>query len=436
MQWWKQVRVGRGMWLASHPERTVSTSTVALVRMHSPTVALAAAMLAMACLLAWGSGPVLATEGNASTPTGVMSAAAQPTAAGGAGQPAGQNSGGKVPAAAAPAKNSVLHLADALQLAFAQGPDLRSAQLTLQGAKLAYEQAQADQLAQPSVLTALSAESAWKQAQLDYASSSANIALQVEQAYYDAIKADRTVALARNNLDSARQQADAVHLRYKLGAAANLDVLAADSAVGSAQADLDSALANQTLAYMKLNALLGRDLGAAVNLADDLNFTPAKIDLDKALAYALAHRGDVQKAQSNVDQAQKQVEVDDNAYTPSLTLARAKNQLALAQAALDAAKTAAVLEVRQNYAALQSAAAQVPLKQQALEQAKESLKVAQARYSAGANTALDLLNAQKAVYQAETDYLQAVFNYNVSLARFYNSLNLPFEERKSFTEGS
>jgi len=67
--------------------------------------------------------------------------------------------------------------------------------------------------------------------------------------------------------------------------------------------------------------------------------------------------------------------------------------------------------------------------------AKENLNIAQARFENGAITTLDLLEAQYNLYQAEIAYLQSIYDYNVSLARFFTKLGLSFDERPTFLKG-
>jgi hypothetical protein len=51
-------------------------------------------------------------------------------------------------------------------------------------------------------------------------------------------------------------------------------------------------------------------------------------------------------------------------------------------------------------------------------QAQEALRLASARLSAGAGTQLEVLNSRVEVTQAESNRIQALYNYNVALAEF------------------
>jgi hypothetical protein len=51
-------------------------------------------------------------------------------------------------------------------------------------------------------------------------------------------------------------------------------------------------------------------------------------------------------------------------------------------------------------------------------QAEEALRLASARLSAGAGTQLEVLDSRVQVTQAQSNRLQALFNYNAALAEF------------------
>ena len=51
-----------------------------------------------------------------------------------------------------------------------------------------------------------------------------------------------------------------------------------------------------------------------------------------------------------------------------------------------------------------------------VEQAEESLRLAEARFRAGTGTQLDVLSAQTALTEARSNEIQALYDYNVAIA--------------------
>lgn len=62
----------------------------------------------------------------------------------------------------------------------------------------------------------------------------------------------------------------------------------------------------------------------------------------------------------------------------------------------------------------------------ALEQAEESLRLARLRFQAGVGTQTDVINQQTALTEARGDLLDAIIEYNQSLAELQRAVsNLP-----------
>ena len=76
------------------------------------------------------------------------------------------------------------------------------------------------------------------------------------------------------------------------------------------------------------------------------------------------------------------------------------------------------LEVQQAYSNLQQARELIQSQEKTVEQAEEAERLAKARLDAGAGTQLDVLNAQVQLTTAQSTKLQALFDYNSSLAEF------------------
>ncbi|HHV61658.1 MAG TPA: TolC family protein [Firmicutes bacterium] len=329
----------------------------------------------------------------------------------------------------APSGAGKLTLKQAVDFAFQHSNAMKLASLGLEDANLAYRQAKADQLLRASILADLQAETAWQAAQKNHEIARLDLALQVEQAYYDVLRAKRALVISQENVERANKQLDIIRSKFKLGMVAKLDVITAESEVAGAQVDLSKAEANLALASMRFNQVIGRDLEVPVGLASDFTYEPVTLDVKKETERALASRLEILKARDAVELARKEVEVNNNDFTPPLVLAKSKIGLSRAEAELEDARANVLLEIKQDYEAMKDAERRIALQEKAFAQAQESLRIAKARYDAGVITSMDLFDAQRALYQADTARLQAVFDYNVALAKFYKSLGLSLHER-------
>jgi outer membrane protein TolC len=88
------------------------------------------------------------------------------------------------------------------------------------------------------------------------------------------------------------------------------------------------------------------------------------------------------------------------------------------QADLDFADTRrrVELEVRQAYSDYLQAQELLEAQKKTVEEAEESLRLAEARFRAGSGTQLDVLSAQTALTEARSNEIQALYDYNVANA--------------------
>lgn len=321
-------------------------------------------------------------------------------------------------------KQAPLSLAAALELAKSQSNQVILADLTLEDARLTYEDAKANQMVRPSPTTMQQAENAWQTAQRNRELARIDLDMQVESAYYDVLRATSSQDLAGRSLNSARVQLDSTKVRYNHGMVSDVDLLAAETAVASAEAELNRADAALLSAKMRLNRILGRDLAAPLELVDEFVYEPVAVDLDAALAKALETRLELQQSRNTLELRKTEVVINDNPYTPSLTTD--KSRLALKKAEIDLAEKELDirLEILQSYNTLKETERRIPIQQKNVDRAKESLRISQVRYEAGVITSIDLIDAQRALFQAETQMIQAIFDYNTQLAKFARSTGL------------
>jgi len=322
-----------------------------------------------------------------------------------------------------------LSLQEAVKLGLEKSNEARLAKEKLEEARVTFEEGKATLLLSPSIIQELSLQNTWKIAQRNYEMTLTQHALSVEQGYYNVLKAQQSLDLAQNNLKRAESQYQNIQTKYSLGMVAEIDLLSAELELNRAENEIQKSRRALALAQFQFNQLIGNRENQNYQLSDKLDFQPLEVNLEESLKYALAHRLEIEQAQDNVSLKEKEVEVNSNPYTPPLTLQKSKVQLSQAQINLENTQNSVILEVRQNYSTLKDAEELVPLQDQNSKIAQEKLRIAQAQFDAGLITTVDLLDKQYATYEAETAYLQAVFDYRVAQATFFTSLGMSLEER-------
>lgn len=315
-----------------------------------------------------------------------------------------------------------LALKDSLDLAFKNNGSVILAQDAVEDARLALEQARANNLLKPSPVMLHQAEAAYTNAQSSLNLAKLDLALEVEQQYYELLKAEDMLKIANEALQLAQEQLNVTMAKKEAGVAADLDVLKAKNQVSSAQANLGKAQRNRDVAVFTLNQTIGLSVDTQLSLADQFSYEPVSVDLEEATKEALTNRVEIAQAQATVELADLNVKLADNGYTPQLTLAR--NKLAANDAAvrLKQQQDKIVLAARQAYVNLKEAESRITLTSQKAQESKENLRITQLLYNADMATSLDVLTAQNASTQAEIDALEAIFDYNVAKAQFWRAL--------------
>jgi outer membrane protein TolC len=88
-------------------------------------------------------------------------------------------------------------------------------------------------------------------------------------------------------------------------------------------------------------------------------------------------------------------------------------------------------EVRQAILNLSEARESLLSQEKNVEQAQESLRIAELNFSEGLATTLDVSSAQAALTQAKTNYSQALYDYVVSLAELDKAMGMGWSSQES-----
>jgi outer membrane protein len=198
-----------------------------------------------------------------------------------------------------------------------------------------------------------------------------------------------------------------------------------------------------------------------------LEFTPAVYDLQTSLDAASANRPELLRLARTARAQERNIDIARSGYRPTLDVVgsyglykdsgsnrfrdsldgwtvglestwaifdgratagkvvQAKSQYRQADLQLKEQTLAVEVEVRTALSSLQEAGELAEAAVKVVEQAKESLRLADARYGAGSATQLDVLQAQVSLTQARDNQLQANYSYNVALANVRRAIGEP-----------
>jgi cobalt-zinc-cadmium efflux system outer membrane protein len=262
--------------------------------------------------------------------------------------------------------------------------------------------------------------------------------------YYNALKAYATVDLRRQDLAGATSDLRAANLRYGAGDAPKLDVVRAHVALANAQANLESAQVDLENAQEALAVETGEPVQvlSALSTASAPALLPA--EPARAVARALAQRGDLAAAQQAVHAEEAAVKVAERGVLPAVTVsagytggvdsgvavhgpsATVNLVVPVSHAAADRAwaERARLAQAQDKAAAIRrqivvsaAAAARTYAETQRATQAatrariaaQEQLHATQVGYRSGASSSLDVADARRTYVQAALAELNAVY---------------------------
>lgn len=187
--------------------------------------------------------------------------------------------------------------------------------------------------------------------------------------------------------------------------------------MAAAETEVLAAENSYRIAMMRLNKTLGVPLEQELTLTDSFKFVEAKPELLEVLAKArefdpqlMLYRETVAVQEVNFKQAKR-------VYTPNVYVYRqAEYDLAEARAKLAKQEQELEFAVRQALLNLKTAAGAYRVLDQNLESAREHLRVANLKLSAGVGTRIEAKAAAEELQRVENRMLEALYNYNLAAA--------------------
>lgn len=169
---------------------------------------------------------------------------------------------------------------------------------------------------------------------------------------------------------------------------------------------------------------------------DSFEIEPMKIDVDleEDLKFALENRLEIVRARNGVDVARKQVELTENDYTPAIARARAQIGLQRAEEGVQQAKDGIELEIRQIYQSLMDNERRLKVLEESINEASETLTITEDMYDAGVATDVEVLSAQTALTQSQTDRVNTLFDLRTAQVRYMHATARMFTDEGGDTQ--
>jgi len=292
-------------------------------------------------------------------------------------------------------------------------------------------------------------------------------------AFYGCLITKEFVKVAEEAVEVAEKHLKNVKSLYEVGMASKFDMLRSEVQVANLKPQLIKARNNLEIAKLGLKTLLGIDLSQSLEIKGELIYEAYEPDLEECLAEALRNRPEVSQLNYQKQMAEETVKLARAADLPTVAISGTYNfwadklnfqkdtwqgfyaiNLVLNvpifngfSASARVAQSKALIreleltrkgleetvgfEVRQAILYLKEAKESLLSQEKNVEQAQESLRIAELNFSEGLATTLDVSSAQAALSQAKTNYTQALYDYVVSLAQLDKAMGVGGANRKS-----
>jgi len=290
----------------------------------------------------------------------------------------------------------------------------------------------------------------------------------VKERYYNLLKAKKLLKVAEKTVESSKQSYLDASTRFDIGDAPRTDMLKVSVQLKRDELTVIKSQNNLAVARASLNQVMGFEVDRILAVVDNLealeNETEYKLALETAkvnhplllretaavraagagvcmaagrLAPSIAAWGNYSWSHKDFNKIGNIFEKDYNLYTgvtlsipitseftKIAELSRAKLKRASAREQYELRKRNVALEVKQAVFGLEQAKRQISVAKEGVELSTEDLSLNREKYKLGGGSMLDLIIAQTALSTAESEYIQALYDYKFSVARLERAMGM------------
>ena len=303
------------------------------------------------------------------------------------------------------------------------------------------------------------------QADLTLENTLQEIKYQTTAAYYQMLQRRALIKVEEESVRTLQEHLDNVNFQFEVGTVAKSDVLASKVQLAARQQSLVTAQGDYSNAMADLSNLIGVPLGTNLAAEEELTYTKYNRSLEECIEYALKNRPGGVAAEYAIKQAEMSIKGAKAGYRPKIAASVNKNiagegsfsqnhseswsaglslswdifdngvtssQVHAAQSELEKIQSQALqmkeriqLEVTKAYTDLISAEKNISTTSETIKIAEEDYFIAQLRYNEGIDTNLSVMDAQKNLTEARTNYYNALYNYNIAVAALDKATGVP-----------
>ena len=294
-----------------------------------------------------------------------------------------------------------------------------------------------------------------------------DLVFNIKNAYWGLFKANQIKKVTEENVAQVEAHLTDVQNLFKQGLATKNDVLKVQVQLGEAQLGLIDAKNAVKLANLNLDNVLGISLSTPIETIDSVDaHTGNSYEIGSLLEQAYDKRPELKSLDYRVQASEKGVTAAKSDWFPQIYLVgdynysrpnprilptqdkfvgtwdvsvsmslnlwnwgatidktdQAKAQFEQAKDSFKIIKDRVTLEVTQNFLNVQKSKEKMAVAKQSVSQAEENYRITDEKFKNGLALNSDLLDAEVALLQAKTNYIQSIVDYELAQAQLKKSI--------------
>jgi outer membrane protein TolC len=287
------------------------------------------------------------------------------------------------------------------------------------------------------------------------------VAFNVKQLYYGVVLAEEMKDVSEQSLEQAEANLEQVESMTREGTRSRFDLLRARVEVANRKPELIRARNNAELSRSRLKRIIGIPLDQDIRLLDNLEMEPFDMDVDRGISLALERRPELKSIRMNEEMGEIQLSLAKLEHYPALFFSsnylvqgqterafpenkefakswsagigltmpifdgmktrshvdQARAQLSISRYREKKATEEIRLEVIEAFKDIDAAREEIASQEANVKEAEEAYRLAKIRFENGLATQLEVNDVELALNLARTNYIQALYNYNIAKAK-------------------
>jgi len=273
----------------------------------------------------------------------------------------------------------------------------------------------------------------------------------VTEAYYQILQTEGMKRVSAQAVKQMQAHLESSEALLKEGMIAPIDLNRIKSQLSNLEHNLIKAENGYKLTMYNLNSIMGIDLNTELVLENNLSYEPCEINLEDALVQAGENRSQIMNIALQRRIMEEMVDIAKSNRKPRVILSAESgitgwqaavvaeyslmdggvNKAKIEQAELNLAqvdqseqqvKQLIEFEVRSAYLNMKEAEKLIKVAEEGIKNSQESFRIAQVKYNEGIATNTEVIDAQSTLIEAETNHLNALYDYNINRAALIKAM--------------